>query len=230
MDIKQYLRNKSFQLVIQIVLFSALSVNAHSASLPSVRPATNADIAHLSNPTVTSSNPAIATAAITGEPVIPGVHDLSISVLARADVFATARTYPTEIDALGIAEALTISAGSSEMTVNVNATDSLKDIAGNINATAKLKNLNVKAYLAQTGPGQTILIIASNQTGLANSIKISEIGLGTLDISRQLMRATDARFVFDSITFVSSSNDFVICGLEVNLLNVGEVTLTVNEI
>lgn len=232
MDVKLIFRNKSLQLLLSVLLITFISANTYSASNPLVRSVTRVDKAINTTPTVTSSNSAVATATITGTLIVPGIHNLSISSLAQAKQMASANTYPTHTSMLGITETLTITVGSSQITVDVSSTDSLKEIADKINSAAHVANLNAFAYIVATQPGQYQLVVGSTQTGVANAVSVSESGVGgnILAISTVLTHAGNAVFTFDGLSYSTSSNNNIIGEwLIINLMNSGEATLTVNE-
>lgn len=234
MDVKRFFKNINLQSLLLTLALSSLSTNAFSASLPSARPATHADISHAS-PSVTSSNPSVATATITGTPFIPGVHTLTITQLAQAASVASSNFYPNAEIALGLSETLTITAGYTQIKVDVTATDSLKEIANKINDAAITAHQNSVAYPVATGPNQYQFVIGSTQTGVANAVEIVEISeSGTpwniLRMDKILTAGQDSLFTLDYLAFQTASNNNIIGEwLEINFNGTGQTTLTVNE-
>lgn len=217
--------------LLRIILLSSLSATAYSNSLLLAKPVTHGEKGYISNPSVTSSNPSIATGSITGTTIVPGAHNLTISTLARAEQLSTLNNFVTTTTALGITETLTISVGSTEIKVDVRPSDSLKEIAVKINSAANAANLKAVAHILETGAKRNFLTISSAQTGRANIVRVSEsAGDNILNISKELMAANDSRFVLDGLTYASPSNNNVIGDwLMINFLGLGDVVLTVIE-
>lgn len=229
MDVKLAFRTKSLLCLSQIILLSFLSANAYSASLPLARPATRADMSHNSNQySVTTSNPNVATATIIGPNAIPGAHPLSIYRLAQAEQWVSSNKFSTQTDPLGITDSLTIAIGSSQISVNIQSQDSLKEIVSKINNAITAAQLNAMAFIVTPQPGLYLLVIGSTQTGVINAIYISE-SESMLPLY-EMTAASDAVFTLDGINFSTPSNNNVIGEwLLINLIGEGQATLTVSQ-
>lgn len=231
MDVIQVFRNKYFSFLFIIFLFSVISAKSYSSTHPLVRSITRADVGYHSNPSVISSNPSIATAAIIGNTVVPGSYSLSVSYLAQAEQL-TSSIYTSKTSPLNINETLTLSDGHSQIIVDVAATDSLQDISTKINSMSSESHLNLLSYVIVMQSDKYMLLIGSTKTGYTNAVNIIESGMdgNKLQFS-ELTAGANASFTLNGINF-TSENNIILIGewLKINLLGLGNVTLTVNDI
>jgi flagellar hook-associated protein 2 len=131
---------------------------------------------------------------------------------------------------------LSIGVGANSFNLNVSATDTLSDIAANINGASG--NPGVTATVVY-GAGGAQLLLSSSKTGVANGFTISasgdsSAGLGAL--AGQLAtagsnEAQDAKLSLDGIAISSASNSVsgAIDGVTINLAKTGSTQLTVSQ-
>jgi len=131
---------------------------------------------------------------------------------------------------------LTIGVGTDSLDLSVSATDTLSDIAANINKASG--NPGVTATVVY-GAGGAQLLLSSSKTGVANGFTISasgdsSAGLGAL--ASQLAtaggnEAQDAKLSLDGIAITSASNSVsgAIDGVTINLAQTGSTQLTVSQ-
>jgi flagellar hook-associated protein 2 len=161
----------------------------------------------------------------------PGTYTLAVSQLATAqkrssDAYATTA-------AVG-SGTLTIGVGTNSLSLNVSATDTVSDIAANINKASG--NPGVTATVVY-GAGGAQLLLSSSKTGVANGFSItaasgSSAGLGALATKLGTAggsEAQDAKLTLDGIAVTSASNSVsgAIDGVTVSLLKTGTTQLTV---
>ncbi len=131
---------------------------------------------------------------------------------------------------------LSIGVGANSFNLNVSATDTLSNIAANINSASG--NPGVTATVVY-GAGGAQLLLSSSKTGVANGFTISassdsSAGLGAL--ASQLgtagsNEAQDAKLSLDGIAISSASNSVsgAIDGVTINLAKTGSTQLTVSQ-
>lgn len=163
----------------------------------------------------------------------PGSYALDVTQLATAQKRAS--------DAYGATAAvgsgtLTIGVGSKSFDLSVSATDTISDIAANINKATG--NPGVTATVVN-GAGGAQLLLSSNKTGVANGFTISagsgsSAGLSTLATklgTAGSSEAQDAQLSLDGISITSASNSVsgAIDGVTINLAKTGSTQLTVSQ-
>lgn len=161
----------------------------------------------------------------------PGTYNVDVTSLATAQM-RTSSAYGSG-SAVG-AGTLNISVGSSSMSVSVSSTDTLEDIASNINSASN--NPGVTATVISGVNGEQ-LVLASSNTGTANAYTItaasgSSSGLSTL--ASQLNtpgsnEATNAQLTIDGIPITSATNTVTgaLTGVTLNLTSTGTSQLTI---
>lgn len=131
---------------------------------------------------------------------------------------------------------LSIGVGTNTLNLSVSSTDTLSDIANNINSASD--NPGVTATVVY-GAGGSQLLLSSSKTGVANAYTISassdsSSGLSTLATklgTAGSSEAQDAKLTLDGISVTSASNSVsgAIDGVTVNLAKTGTTTLTVTQ-
>ena len=122
----------------------------------------------------TSSNPTVFTATVSsGAPV--GTYNVTVSALAQAQQLLSTATFGDGTAAIGTGT-LQLSLGGTSFNVNIGSgNDSLVGIAATINAASG--NPGITATVLQGSSGAQLLL-SSTQTGLANTIQVSETDSG----------------------------------------------------
>lgn len=131
-----------------------------------------------------------------------------------------------------------VSVDGKSSAVNVNAGDSLNDVANAINNQAVDGDGN---QLAEATVVDNQLVIEGSKTGNANALSLKDTtnkpleNLGVIDnndvIQHQIQGAQDAQFDLNGITDITSSSntvDDVVNGMSFNLKDTGSTTITVN--
>jgi len=163
----------------------------------------------------------------------PGNYALNVTQLATAQK-RSSDAYDKSA-AIG-SGTLTIGVGSSSLNLSVSATDTLSNIASNINSASN--NPGVTATVVY-GAGGAQLLLSSSKTGVANGFTISANAtssgglsalaskLGTVGSSE----AQDAALTLDGISITSASNSVsgAIDGVTINLAKTGSSQLTVTQ-
>lgn len=147
----------------------------------------------------TSSDASVA--SISGESAnVEGSYSLVVERLAQAHKLAsTARDSVTT--AIGTTGSFTVNGKA----VTVDASDSLTSIAQKINQA----DAGVTASLINGGAGQSYLTLTAKETGAAKAISLVDTGgaaLGELGLRTELVRAQDAAYRLDGISFTSATN------------------------
>lgn len=163
----------------------------------------------------------------------PGSYSLDVTQLATAQKRSSDAYGKT--DAIG-SGTLTIGVGSNSLIFNVSDTDTLSDIAANINKASN--NPGVTATVVY-GAGGAQLLLSSSKTGVANGFTISANATSSDGLSALAAKlgtagsneAQDAELTLDGISVTSASNSVsgVIDGVTVNLAKTGSTELTVSQ-
>jgi flagellar hook-associated protein 2 len=175
--------------------------------------------------TATSSDQTAFTASATsGAP--QGVYNVSISQLAQGQQLLSNAFNAANPVGSGT---LTLSLGGATFNVNVSSTDTLADIAANIDSAAG--NPGISATVLQGSDGAHLLL-TSSLTGAANTISVSEsdggtalagltYGTGNTANYTQEAAAQDAQFSISGVNFTSSTNTVTdaMSGVTLNLLS-----------
>ncbi len=151
-----------------------------------------------------SSTDTGVTASIFGA-AASGSYDVSVSALAREQkTFTDPQSSSTT--ALGFAGSLTMTINGVVTNVTVNATDSLADLAANINGSGGRAN----AAVIYDGTNYR-LQVRGLDTGAANAITFAENGftLGLNSSSNQYQTAQDAALKVDGVSITRPSNSIV---------------------
>ncbi|MDR3476566.1 MAG: flagellar filament capping protein FliD [Gammaproteobacteria bacterium] len=177
---------------------------------------------------ISSSNPVVATASVTGNNVAPISHTLVVTQLAQAESQKSA-IFTTNNAALNLTDSLAFSAGSTNFTINVSATDSLQNIRDNINNAYgnSAVTASIQSSTAVDGTAQYQLVISSNQSGTANAANVTDTN--SLFGFTEATAAVDANFTFDAQPVVRSSNfvSDVMDGISFNLISTGTSTINI---
>lgn len=163
----------------------------------------------------------------------PGSYQLEVTQLATAQKRSSDPYGKT--DAIGDGT-LSIGVGSKSFSFNVSATDTLSDIAGNINKSSS--NPGVTATVVY-GAGGAQLLLSSSKTGEANGFTLdanATSSSGLLAMAGKLgspgaSEAKDAQLTLDGIAVTSASNNVsgAIDGVAINLAKTGSSSLTVSQ-
>lgn len=180
--------------------------------------------------TASLANSGIGAATALGD-ATPGNYNLDVTQLASAQTRSSNAYSATSAVGSGT---LDISIGSESMSVSVSSTDSLADIAAEINDASD--NPGVTANVVAGTQGDQ-LVLASNNTGVANSYSISVSGAASSGLSALATsldtpgseEATDAKFTIDGIAVDSASNNVTgsLTGVTLNLTATGSTQLSI---
>ncbi|VVT01744.1 flagellar filament capping protein FliD [Erythrobacter sp. EC-HK427] len=180
------------------------------------------------SPSASLANPAVARVQVASSSSASGSYALEVQQLASAQMLA-GNAYAGSGELVGegtltirfgniAGGSFTEDTGRTPATITVEATDTLADVAGKINASAS----GLTAYVAQTASGAQLVV--KGETGEANGFVIEASGAsasggtpvaGNIDFlawnpagdSGQLRAAAqDAQFLFDTIAMSSASN------------------------
>ena len=163
----------------------------------------------------------------------PGNYLLNVTQLATAQKPSSDAYAKTS--ALG-GGTLTIGVGSKSLALSVSSTDSISDIAANINRASN--NPGVTATVVYGANGAQLLL-SSSQTGHANAFSISassnaDSGLTALATKLGTVGSTeaqDAQLTLGGVAVTSASNSVngALDGVTINLAKIGSTTLTVTQ-
>jgi flagellar hook-associated protein 2 len=175
--------------------------------------------------TATSSDETAFTASA-GAGAPQGTYNVSVSQLAQAQQLLSGPLAATTPIGSGT---LTLSLGGTSFKVTVAATDTLADIAANINSAAG--NPGISATVLQ-GTDGAHLLLSSSLTGATNTLQVSESDAGTALASltygtgntanyTQEAAAQDAAFSVSGVAFTSATNTVTdaMSGVTLNLLS-----------
>lgn len=162
-----------------------------------------------------------------------GNYTLDVTQLATAQKRSSAAHDQTAAIGSGT---LSIGVGINSFDLSVSATDTLSDIAANINSASG--NPGVTATVVNGASGAQLLL-SSSKTGVANGFTISasgdsSAGLGALASQLGTVgsnEAQDAKLSLDGIAISSASNSVsgAIDGVTINLAKTGSTQLTVSQ-
>lgn len=182
-----------------------------------------------SRSTATSSDPTVATVALSGS-AVPASYALEVESLASAQSLAS----PVFADPLDVGTGtLTIRRGADSVEIVIAAGTSLEALRDRINGA----EAGVGAAIVTDASGPR-LVLTATATGVANAVTITASGDATGALAGlthpgalQERAATDARFTINGLSLTSASNrlEGVIDGLDVTLAKVtaGPVQLSV---
>ncbi len=186
------------------------------------------------NPTLNllSSNTSVATVSTLSNTLSAdnGTHTLNVTQLAKAQ--STASTVSFTAAQTMSADTMTITMGSNNFAVNIEATDTLQDVINKINSDPA--NVGVTASSISTDGTNYQLILTSKQTGANQAFTVSEsLGSPQFDVSQVIYAAHDAEFTLDGVfSMTRSSNTItdVIPGVSIQLISEGgSTTISVNK-
>jgi len=147
--------------------------------------------------TATTGNSAVFSATA-GSGAVAGSYQVQVTQLAQANTIASS-AYTSSTAAVG-AGTYSISAGSTNFSVTMTATNTLADLRDAINSSSS--NSGVSATIVNGSDGAHLLL-SSSQTGTANAVALSS----TSSISFSTIRAaSDAQVSVDGFNYTSSSN------------------------
>ena len=174
--------------------------------------------------TLSNSNPDNIYANFTTGSAEAGIHELSVSQLARRDIhvsdpFASA----TDDQGGNVAASYTFTVGSGEaITVTLDAGEvSLSNLADAINEEAA----GATARVIELGDGNYRLFVESDQSGTANAITLTTTSdpdpLGLTDAGNNVQPAQDAEFTYNGVAMSRSSNQVtdLIEGVQLDLMD-----------
>lgn len=191
----------------------------------------------------TMSQEGYATANVSTK-AIPGTYDFFVQQLASRHQLAV--TGLAEDDIGTSTGTLTLGQGAESFSIDLSAIDtdsdgksSMAELAAAINGAAD--NTGVKATLVRSN-GQVSLVLASEETGLANAISLSSFGTGNAAFETQIGSATELSAARDAevrlggetgMLLTNSSNTFdnIIDGVSVTFNKAhapGEASLNIN--
>lgn len=165
--------------------------------------------------TATSSDPKVV---VTGSgSAQPGQLAIRVGSLARAQT-SVSTTFASATDAIGSSGTLGIRLGAGdEVPIAFTLNDSLSDIAQRINEEMD----GVRADVIDNGSGTFQLAISAEETGTANAITFSEIGLplGFMAQGSTTVPASDATFTMNGIAMTRGTNTITdaVAGLTLEL-------------
>jgi len=175
---------------------------------------------------VTSSDPSVIDAKITGE-ALSGTYNVEVQSIATAQTLATNSSFNSLTDTVGTGD-LTINVGGVAHTITI---DSTNNTLAGIQQAIQSADIGVTATTVNTGSGYK-LMLASNETGANNQIQVSvandgdgnntdNAGLSQLVTANmtETVAAQDATVVVNGLTINSSQNSLneVIPGVELTL-------------
>ena len=178
-----------------------------------------------------SDDDKLTASIINSSQVFNATHNLVVSTLATAETWSTATATNSRSAALGLSGDVTMTIGTSNFTISVSASDTLDNIRDKINNTSS--NVGVTASVLASndisGNPQFNLLIASNNTGVANKVTLSGAGVTALGLSTEQVAAQNAEFTLDSKSVVRSSNTVTdaIDGVSFSLLTTGSSSFTI---
>ena len=155
--------------------------------------------------TVEVGDPSVLTAtASTG--ALNASYEIKITSLARAQIIQS-QAYADPTASFGLSGTVSINGND----IVIAAEDSLNSLAQKVNG---LTGAGAQASVVQVAPGEYRLLIASSQTGTANTVSLGGDSavwqqLGLLDaagIPNEVVAATDAVFTINGVQFTRSSN------------------------
>ncbi len=192
----------------------------------------NTEVVTMSNPNIYQAKEASlsgsSVAVEAGAKAKPGNYTIEVTSLATNDIKQSQNGYAYE-DALMGKGTMTLKIGegdsAKEFTIDVSATDSIKDVVKKINEETDGK---IEASLLNIGGTDPYhLVLKSAETGAKNSITIT----GDYDFDQVGEGAKDASFRFDGIEITRSDNTIedVVEGLSIKLNDTGKTTITVKQ-
>jgi flagellar hook-associated protein 2 len=165
-----------------------------------------------------------------GGTAAPGIYDVVVQELARAQVTASTSTTP-DSDATVVATGGTLTIGGVAVIVDVPVT--LKGLADRINTT---KDIGVTATVVKSGAGAYHLVLTARSTGSASQFTISNgmTGGAGITFGANSVEASDARALINNVQVVSTTNSITdaISGVSLSLLKkdpAATTTVTVTE-
>jgi flagellar hook-associated protein 2 len=163
----------------------------------------------------------------------PGSYALDVTQLATAQK-RSSDAYSTTA-AIG-SGTLTLGVGSNSMNLAVSSTDTLSDIADNINSASNNPGVTATVIYGTSGAQ---LLLSSSKTGVANGFTVSANASSSSGLSALASKlgtagsseAQDAKLSLDGIAVTSASNSVsgALDGVTVNLAQTGSTTLTVSQ-
>ena len=178
-----------------------------------------------------------------GTTAAPGIYDITVQELARAQVTASITTV-ADADSTTVAWGGTLNIGG--VAVAIDAPVTLKGLAERINQT---KDIGVTATVVKSGVGAWQLVLTGRATGTASQFSVTNaltggtgIGFGDANgdgvsgdsVADNAVQATDARALVNNVQVVSSTNTLgdAISGVTIDLLKkdpAATTTITVAE-
>ena len=178
-----------------------------------------------------------------GTTAAPGIYDITVQELARAQVTASITTV-ADADSTTVAWGGTLNIGG--VAVAIDAPVTLKGLAERINQT---KDIGVTATVVKSGVAAWQLVLTGRATGTASQFSVTNaltggtgIGFGDANgdgvsgdsVADNAVQATDARALVNNVQVVSSTNTLgdAISGVTIDLLKkdpAATTTITVAE-
>ncbi|MCM8773436.1 MAG: flagellar filament capping protein FliD [Candidatus Omnitrophica bacterium] len=193
-----------------------------------------------------SSNESVLTANVSGI-ALKGVYDISVNSLATQHKVASGQFISTDLDIVNNEGTgtktfkITINGVDTEISVDINAGDENATILNNIADAINYSGVEAKAIVVNETSNTSRLVITSTNKGSTNQMSFSDTGgtllktIGVIDIGNniqyELVPAQDSNFTIDTLNFVRQDNVIsdAIQGVTLNLLSIGNSTLTVDE-
>jgi flagellar hook-associated protein 2 len=174
---------------------------------------TNAD-SMLGRTASTTNDSAIKVGA--GSTAAPGIYDVVVQELARAQVTASDSSV-ADADSSVVASGGVLTIGGVAVVVDIPVT--LEGLAARINST---KDIGVTATVVKSGPGAYHLVLTARATGTVSQFAVSNgmTGGTGMTFGVNAVDATDARALVNNIQVVSSTNTIedAISGVSLSLL------------
>lgn len=178
----------------------------------------------------TSSDGDIVSASATNDILMAQSHEISVTQLAQAQRYQAQNAFSSKNAGLGINETLTFTSSMGSFNVSVASGDTLENIRDHINAAEKGVQASIISGSDGSGNPQYFLTLTASETGTANAFTISG-DTGNYFNMLQKDAALDAKFTFDGINVIRSSNTVsdVLDGLELNIKATGDVTIDLTQ-
>jgi len=189
------------------------------------------DIREFNFSSVSSTNPSVSSAKLSGNPPEVGTHRILVDTLATKDIrVSTEQASKTDDLNGGVAATFQFTVGSgSVQTVSLAAGEaSLQNLADQINAL----DAGASARIVEVSNGRFKLFLASDETGASNNITINSdfLDIGVEDADHHVETAVDAVIYYNNVAINRSSNqiDDVIDGVELNLQSTSASEITID--
>ncbi len=156
---------------------------------------------------VSSGDEAIASAVTSSGSVAPGLYDLNITQLAKAQQLSSAGFSAKDV-ALSISGDLTITVNGNQLTLAVDASNTLEQLRDYINNSNNNPGVTASILNVSDGLGgnEYRLMLSANETGLNHTITMGGTALGGLGLTNQISAAQNAQFTLNGFPVERGSN------------------------